>query len=67
MDITKRKIARLVLVTLIAGAGVVVVSAAWVVKRFVADADGESDSLIDPERIIHPAKSGSTSRWGDGP
>jgi hypothetical protein len=66
MDITKRRIARLVLVTVIAGAGVVG-SAVWVVKRFVADADGETDSLIDPERITPPAKSGSTSRWGDGP
>jgi hypothetical protein len=48
MDITKRRIARLVLVTLVtlvAGAGVVVVSAVLVVKRIVANADGEIDSL----------------------
>jgi hypothetical protein len=45
MVITKRRIARLSLMTLVVGAGVVVVYAVWAVKRVVADADGEIDSL----------------------
>jgi hypothetical protein len=37
--ITKRRIARLSLATLVTGVGAVAVSAAWVIKHALADAD----------------------------